>query len=105
MRRMLAIGALVAGLGAVAWYRSASAPPSAEELAAITRTSDIYSDVFTIDRKYRSMMGPTAVVEGSLGDADPPELLWVTGYRAIMVEADGDREMPQDFMCHANMNL
>jgi hypothetical protein len=107
MRRMLAIGALVAGLGAVAWFRhrSASEPPSAAELAAITRTSDIYSDVFTIDRKYRSMMGPTAVVAGSLGDADPPELLWVTGYRAIMVEADGDREMSQDFMCHANMNL
>lgn len=81
------------------------ARPTEADVAAVVRTSDIYSDVFTIDRKYRSMMGPTAIVEGALGDANPPELLWVTGYRAVMVDATGDQPMPQDFMCHANLNL
>lgn len=105
---MLVAGAVLGLVGAGwAWRRhvDSTALPTVAEVAAVTRTSDIYSEVFTIDRKYRSMMGPTAIVQGAISDADPPELLWVTGYRAIMVEAEGDEPMPQDFMCHANLNL
>lgn len=97
------VGALAVG-GAWAWHAH-TRPPTADELAAITRTADIYSEVFTVDRKYRSMMGPTSVVEGALSDASPPELLWITGYRAIMVDAESDTQQPQDFMCHANLGL
>lgn len=91
-----------------AWHVSTTAAvvgPSAKELAAATRTVDIYSDVFTIDQKYRSMMGPKSNVTGSITEADPPELLWITGYRAVMVDAEGDTEQPQEFMCHANLNI
>lgn len=98
------IGAL-AGAAAWGWHTYRGTPPTAAELAAITRTADIYSEVFTVDRKYRSMMGPTSVVEGALSDLQPPELLWITGYRAIMVDAEGDVQQPQDFMCHANLGL
>lgn len=101
---MVALAAAGAGTGAWIWHAH-SRPPTAAELAAITHTRDIYSDVFTVDQKWRSMMGPTSIVEGALSDADPPELLWVTGYRAIMVDPVGDTQMPQDFMCHANLNL
>lgn len=100
------IGALLGGVAAWGWHvHRTPALPTAAEIAAITRTADIYSEVFTVDRKYRSMMGPTAVVEGSLSDVRPPELLWITGYRAIMVDAASDEQQPQDFMCHANLGL
>ena len=106
--RWLVAAVVLAGGLVAAWIwlapRSA-AGPSETEIAAVTRTLDIYSDVFTVDQKYRSMMGPTSLVQGSLGDADPPELLWITGYRAIMVDPEDDRPLPQDFMCHANLNL
>ena len=100
----LALITLVGGL--TAWQmRSPSPTVSVEQIAAITRTADIYSEVFTIDQKYRSMMGPKGVVNGSITDADPPELLWITGYSATMMDAAGDKELPQEFMCHANLNL
>src|SRR5690606_29022197 len=34
-----------------------------------------------------------------------PELLWLTGYRAVMVGEDGETPMPQDYMCHSNLDL
>ncbi|MCP3912310.1 MAG: hypothetical protein GY713_15300, partial [Actinomycetia bacterium] len=34
-----------------------------------------------------------------------PELLWITGYRAVMVGADGSAPMAQEFMCHSNLDL
>lgn len=80
-------------------------PPTEEEMAAITHTVDIYSNVFTIDQKFRSMMGPKSVVDGALTEANPPELLWVTGYRAVMMDAAGEEQRPQEFMCHANLNI
>lgn len=100
--------AIVCGAGGAAWWLTRDAPPpgpSEDEIAAVTHTVEIFSEVFTVDQKYRSMMGPKDVVDGSLTDADPPELLWITGYRAVMMNAEGDGQMPQEFMCHANLNL
>ena len=105
-RRGWAIAGLIVVAGATAWALHAPAPgPTEAEIAAVTQTVDIYSKVFTVEDKYRSMMGPLDRVEGSLSDADPPELLWITGYRAVMVDAEGDDPLPQEFMCHANLNL
>ena len=106
---MFGVLALV-GVGAAAWAWQArdagpAASPTESEIAAITRTLDIYSEVFTVDQKFRSMMGPTDIVDGAMSDADPPELLWITGYSAIMVDASGETQLPQEFMCHANLNL
>jgi len=96
---------LVAAGGALGVFALRDAAPTAEELAAATQRVDIYSEVFTVDRKYRSMVGPLSTARGSLSDADPPELLWITGYSAVMVDADGDDPMPQELMCHANLDL
>ncbi len=108
--RVLGLGLSVLAVAAAAvWIWRADAEPlppgpSEQEITAATRTVDIYSEVFTVDQKYRSMMGPKSVVDGALTDTDPPELLWITGYRAVMVD-EADQQLPQEFMCHANLNL
>ncbi len=51
------------------------------------------------------MMGPQSTAEFSILESDPPELLWITGYRASIVGMDGLTPMPQEFMCHSNLNL
>lgn len=102
----LVVMAVCGAAGAGWWLTGEPAPgPSVQEIATVTHTVDIFSEVFTIDQKFRSMMGPKDVVDGSLSDADPPELLWITGYRAVMMDAEGEAQMPQEFMCHANLNL
>ena len=97
------------GAGGVAYALIGKAPaepaPSEEEIEAATHKVEILSDVFTVDQKYRSMMGPKNTVDGALSDADPPELLWITGYSAVMVDADAKEQLPQEFMCHANLNI
>ena len=103
---MLGVVLVVLG-GALAWtLRGPDVPEvNAEQIAAITQESEIYSEVFTIDRKWRSMMGPKGVVEGAISDADPPELLWITGYSAVMMDAAAEKTVAAEFMCHANLNL
>lgn len=65
----------------------------------------LLSEVYTIDRKYRSMMGPYSQREVRLGEVDAPELVWIVGYEASMVDASGEGAMPQDFMCHSNLDI
>ena len=65
----------------------------------------VLSEVYTVDRKYRSMMGPYSEQDIVLGDAENPELLWITGYRAVMVGPEGEQPMAQDFMCHSNLDI
>ncbi|HKB80359.1 MAG TPA: hypothetical protein VKH35_11655 [Thermoanaerobaculia bacterium] len=65
----------------------------------------ILSKVYTIDRKYRSMEGPSSVQKIYLGDPAKPELLWITGMRTEMVAADGSTPQPSNLMCHVNIDL
>lgn len=94
-----------AGAGAAVWLLSEPSPPSADAIAAARQTTVVHSEAFVIEDKYRSMMGPKGVVEGTLAESDPPELLWVTGYRAVMIDPTTEAEVPQEYMCHANLNL
>ena len=66
---------------------------------------EVLSQTYTIDRLYKSMQGPQSSQEVRLSDANPPELLWITGYDAVMVGPDGAAPMPQEFMCHSNLDL
>lgn len=78
----------------------------AQDPALADETRTVISDVYTVDRVYRSMMGPYSTVTVDLDeDAAEPELLWVRGYSAVMVAADGETPMPQDYMCHSNLDL
>jgi hypothetical protein len=67
------------------------------------RRSELTAPVFVVDREYRSMAGPQKTLRFRL--TEKPELLWLTGYRAVMVGEDGATPMPQDYMCHSNLDL
>ena len=90
---VLSIGAVAA----VALSDRASEGPA-------TETETILSKVYTVDKKYRSMMGPYSQQSVLLG-SEEPELLWITGYEAVMVGHDGEVEVPQEFMCHSNLDI
>src|SRR5437667_3236344 len=81
----------------------ASAKPIAAD--AHTRHVEILSDTYTIDRIYKSMAGPEGQTQISLWPADPPELLWITGYRVVVVGADGKAPGSQEVMCQNNLDF
>ena len=66
---------------------------------------EILSPIYKIDRIYKSMKGPQSQKSVSLLEGEPAELLWITGYRAVMVGPDGDSTQSQEFMCHSNLNF
>lgn len=65
----------------------------------------ILSDVYEVDRIYKSMMGPHSTEEFKLEDLTEPELLWIVGFEAIMVDPEGTAQVSQEFMCHANLDI
>lgn len=67
---------------------------------------EFLSETYTVDKLYRSMMGPSSKkLVTLLPKEEPRELLWVTGFDAVMVGADGETPMPQEFMCHSNFSV
>ena len=78
---------------------------SAAVAAPHVYTQQILSKVYTIDRKYRSMEGPSSVQRITLGDAAKPELLWIVGMRTEMVGEDGKTPQLPELMCHVNVDL
>lgn len=89
-----------------------SAAPSAKATGAATgrarphvQEKTVLSPVYHVDQKYRSMMGPSSTRTVHVGDPDHDALMWVTGYSARMVGQDGRSTMPQEFMCHSNLDL
>jgi hypothetical protein len=85
--------------GAVGW--TAESPPAASP----TRRVEVLSEPYTIDRIYKSMAGPEGQQMVRLWPEDPPELLWITGYRVVVVGADGKSPVSQEFMCHNNLDF
>src|ERR1043166_2133461 len=69
-----------------------------------THHAEFLSEPYTIDRIYKSMAGPEGKQIVRLWTADPPELLWITGYRVRVVGADGTSAVSQEFMCHNNLD-
>ena len=63
------------------------------------------SPKYHIDKEYKSMLGPQSTESIQLKHGDIEELLWVRGFHASMVAADGAREASQEFMCHSNLDL
>jgi hypothetical protein len=70
------------------------------------QSKQFISPVYTIDKIYHSMEGPSSVERIYLGDPNAPaELLWVTGIRTEMVDADGTTPQLPELMCHVNIDL
>ncbi len=65
----------------------------------------ILSEVYEVDRIYKSMQGPNSTEAFRLEDLSAPELLWIVGFEAIMVDPAGDKQVSQEFMCHANLDI
>jgi len=63
------------------------------------------SPVYEINRIYKSMTGPWSNRALRLLEATTPELVWITGCHVEMVGADGTTHMPEQFMCHANVDF
>lgn len=75
-------------------------------LGAKVRTSTFLSQTYTIDQKYKSMLGPQSTQYIALFPPQAPiELLWIVGYEAVMVAADGETQISQEFMCHSNLDI
>lgn len=66
---------------------------------------ELVSKVFEVDEIYKSMMGPRQGRNVRLDREAADELLWITGFRAVMVGEDGETPMPQEFMCHSNFDF
>lgn len=93
-------------LGAAGCNRQASAPLGSETV--VTRSADrieVLSKVHHIDRIYPSMTGPWSQVSLTLLENSKPELVWITGAEAEMLDAAGKSRMPEELMCHANLDL
>jgi len=70
------------------------------------QTQVFLSPVYQVDQLYRSMKGPQSQQDVRLGDSETTEeLLWITGYQAVMVGADGSSAMGQELMCHSNLDV
>ncbi|MEA2343600.1 MAG: hypothetical protein QOF63_1769 [Thermoanaerobaculia bacterium] len=88
-------------LAAIAILAAASALAAPAE-----QSKQFLSPVYTIDKIYHSMEGPSSVERIYLGDPSAPsELLWVTGIRTEMVDADGTTPQLPELMCHVNVDL
>src|SRR5438132_11656808 len=94
MKRLLLI---CGGITVVTSQLLAVAPP--------IKQAQFLSTVYTIDRKYRSMEGPSSVQKVYLGDREKPELLWIVGIRTEMAGEDGETPQLAELMCHVNVDL
>ncbi len=83
----------------------APAVAGAAENKAPVWTKEILSPRYHIDKKYMSMKGPDALQTVTLLDSPEPELLWIVGYEAIVMDGDGKNQVSQEFMCHSNLDI
>lgn len=63
------------------------------------------SRVFAVDGIYRSMQGPNSRQMLRLGNPASPELFWITGYRAAIVDPESHEVLSPEFMCHSNLGI
>ena len=65
-----------------------------------TYVKTILSKPLAIDRIIKSMKGPFDVIQFTMNPADQAgELLWVTGFKAEIVEEDGKTPSNPEFLC------
>jgi hypothetical protein len=79
--------------------------PAVLAAAPKTETAVFLSPSYIVDKKYSSMKGPQSTQDVSLLSGTTPQLLWITGYDAVMVSSDGVGPQLQEFMCHSNLDM
>ena len=73
--------------------------------AETIREKAVLSEVYPIDRVYRSMEGPQSTQNVYLGDPGSPELVWLIGVKTEMMMEDGETATLPEFMCHVNVDF
>ena len=69
------------------------------EATEVTQSVEVQFKPFTIERKYKSMVGPRVDQEVVLFEREPPELLWLTG-ASVEIEGPDRTTSTEDFLCH-----
>jgi hypothetical protein len=73
--------------------------------SAVEHRKVITSPPHRIDQIYKSMLGPFNNAVAPILDQPNPELLWLTGYRTQVVDAEAGQRISQEYMCHVNLDL
>lgn len=68
-------------------------------------SKQVLSSVYPIEKKYKSMEGPSGIQTVYLGDPSKPELVWLTGMRTEVVGEDGHTPALPELMCHVNIDI
>jgi hypothetical protein len=66
---------------------------------------DVLSQVYEVDRIYKSMQGPSSLDQVTLREEEERELLWIVGFEAVMMDPKGSERISQEFMCHTNLDI
>jgi len=78
------------------------AEPDPVRNGAPVHRKELLSQLYTVDKIYKSMQGPVSFERTTLGTGgDEPELVWMTGYRTDVTAPDGHTEASPEFMCHS----
>lgn len=78
---------------------------SADTWNGLVQSREIVSKPYHIDAIYASMRGPSGFDYASLLDTEKPELVWITGYETEVVDAETEKPLSQEYMCHANLDF
>lgn len=73
---------------------------------SVTNSEDLYlteSPTFLVDGIYKSMEGPKSSRFIQLNQKK--ELLWIKGFEIKAFDAETDKELSNDFICHMNMDF
>lgn len=97
---LLSASLLVLVLTALTHQGPARSRPSVEALV-----HEHLSEVTKVEDLYPSMFGPEETILDMKLTERKPELIWVTGYRADMVDAEASSLQPDELMCHNTLSF
>ncbi len=107
--RKITIGLLVMAIGVLAARQnswSLPARPEGETRSNGSNWVEVVSKPYTLDKIYLSMTGPSGnhPVTCLLPNAKP-QLVWLTGLRTEVLDADNRETISPEFCCHANLTF
>lgn len=90
----------VAALAVLVWNEERMSGPEFVNL-----THKHLSPVVKVEELYPSMFGPSDTVLDMKISEREPELVWITGYRAEMVDPSATERRPDELMCHNTLSF
>ena len=91
--------AVIVAIGAYALFLSPKVS------GGIEKEYTLVSPIYHVDKIYKSMMGPSSVNNFKFPGVEDNEIVWITGFKAVMVGEDGKTPVSQEFMCHSNLDI